>query len=116
MIALYDATGNHALDQLVDVLVEHDILDPDFDRADRWPAWTDIERYSLGPDPDTPDCGTPDQLPGEEVPLANEPDPDELASDWEPAPDSEPVEPDPDELADYLERQHYEAGCRMRFV
>ncbi len=88
--------------------VIHDLDHIDFD------AWIE-----LSPDLDTPDDWTPEPdqlpglpggLPGEEIPLdPRQPDPDELAEDWEPAPDD-------DDLADFLERERYEAACRMRFA
>ncbi len=105
--------------QLCDALVDHDIDDPEWGPPESWAPWTDEEGvFSLEGDVDTPDGETPDPeqipglpgglpgLPGEEIPL----DP------RQPDPDDEPAEGDPDDLADWLERQRWESGCRMRFA
>ncbi|HMF38275.1 MAG TPA: hypothetical protein VKF17_16650 [Isosphaeraceae bacterium] len=42
MMTVYEATGNQALDQLQDALIDRDIDDPAYGPAERWPAWTDL--------------------------------------------------------------------------
>ncbi len=97
---------------LADALVEHDPDDSGFGDPTEWPSWTRLIEIGLSP-PITPDEVIPDPPdPPDPTPDPNQPPDDdfeELAEDWEPA-------PDPDELADFLERVRYEAGCRMRFI
>ncbi len=39
---LSEATGNGPLDALLDALIDHDVEDPAFGPAERWPDWTDV--------------------------------------------------------------------------
>ncbi len=87
MIALREATGNLTLDTLQDYLSERDIYDPLLGPAESWPAWTD--EVQIGDGPPLAWC--------EELPDPEDPE------DW-------------DDRLDHLERERYEAGCRMRFA